>query len=241
VSIARHGAGTERLASDLEALDRPVFKLDAGVSDAGSVLAAFAAEPHGVLIGTQVVAKGHDFPDVDLGVVLDADSTLRFPDFRSQERTFALVTQLAGRAGRGARSDTAPTSRVLVQTIDPEDETIIFAAAHDSAGFLEAELRRRKVLRYPPFSTLIRVLCTAEAQADVEGAAAELKQRLPASLGPAPLFRLRGRERRQLVLKAPPDGDGRQAAISGAAAAVEAASKGWRKRDVRFVVDVDPQ
>ena len=241
VSIARHGAGTERLAAELAGLERPIYRLDAGVADPGAVLAAFAAAPEAVLIGTQVVAKGHDFPDVDLGVVLDADATLRFPDFRSQERTFALVTQLAGRAGRGARSDAAPTSRVLVQTIDPDDETIIFAAHHDSAGFLKAELQRREALRYPPFSTLIRVHCSAADEADVDGAAAELRAALPGALGPAPLFRLRGRERRQLVLKAPADGDGRTEAIRSAARAVEDVSAGWRRKDVRFVVDVDPQ
>ena len=99
VSIARHGTGTERLESELEG---NVFRLDGEVADPARVLAAFEAAPRGVLVGTQMVAKGHDFPDVDLGVVVDADATLRFPDFRAEERTFALVTQLAGRAGRGA-------------------------------------------------------------------------------------------------------------------------------------------
>ena len=101
VSIARHGAGTERLAASLPGL--PVFRLDADIRQAARVLAAFGAAERGVLVGTQMVAKGHDFPDVGLGVVVDADGTLRFPDFRAEERTFALVTQLAGRAGRGVR------------------------------------------------------------------------------------------------------------------------------------------
>ena len=82
-----------------------------------------------MLVGTQMVAKGHDFPDVVLGVVIDADSTLRFPDFRAEERTFALVAQLAGRSGRGGRA-----GRVLVQTLAPEAEAIRRAAAHDAAG-----------------------------------------------------------------------------------------------------------
>ena len=122
------------------------------------VLAAFEAAPRGVLVGTQMVAKGHDFPDVDLGVVVDADATLRFPDFRAEERTFALVTQLAGRAGRGAAG-----GRVLVQTLAPDAPTIRFAAGHDADGFLAEELERRRALRYPPFSTLIRVVCSSEA------------------------------------------------------------------------------
>ena len=108
-----------------------------------------------MLIGTQMVAKGHDFPDVALGVVLDADATLRFPDFRAEERTFALIAQLAGRVGRGG------DGRVLVQTIAPEARSIVHAARHDSDGFLAGELERRRALRYPPFSHLIRVVCAA--------------------------------------------------------------------------------
>ena len=106
LSVARHGAGTERVEHELrEGLDVPIFRLDAdtaGAKDAvPELLARFRAAPEGLLLGTQMVAKGHDFPDVTLGVVLDADSTLRFPDFRAEERTFALIAQLAGRAGRG--------------------------------------------------------------------------------------------------------------------------------------------
>ena len=101
VSIARHGAGTERLEHDLAQVGHEVFRLDADVRDAGALLRRFEQAPRGILLGTQMVAKGHDFPDVTLGVVVDADGTLRFPDFRAEERTFALVAQLAGRAGRG--------------------------------------------------------------------------------------------------------------------------------------------
>ena len=112
-----------------------------------------------MLIGTQMVAKGHDFPDVSLGVVLDADATLRFPDFRAEERTFALIAQLAGRAGRGG------DGRVLVQTIAPEARSILHAARHDSDGFLTGELERRRALRYPPFSHLVRIVCPPRATA----------------------------------------------------------------------------
>ena len=104
-SVARHGLGTERLERELEELMKPlpVIRLDADVAKVEETLRRFDAAPAGVLVGTQMVAKGHDFPDVTLGVVVDADSTLRFPDFRSEERTFALVAQLAGRSGRGPR------------------------------------------------------------------------------------------------------------------------------------------
>ena len=164
-SVARYGAGTERLEAELtEALDVPVFRLDAdtaGTKDAvPALLARFAAAPAGLLIGTQMVAKGHDFPDVTLGVVVDADSTLRFPDFRAEERTFALIAQLAGRAGRGPRG-----GRVLVQTTAPDAPAIVAAARHDTRGFVTGELARRRALDYPPFADLIRIICSSEAPA----------------------------------------------------------------------------
>jgi primosomal protein N' (replication factor Y) len=179
-----------------------------------------------------MVAKGHDFPDVELGVVVDADSTLRFPDFRAEERTFALVAQLAGRAGRGAAG-----GRVMVQTHAPDADSIRFAAAHDADGFLRGELERRKLLRYPPYSTLIRVVCSSEAPGAAHTAATEVHAGLPGALGPAPLFRLRGRERSQVVVKA----QERRAAIAEVGAVVDRAAADKAHRAVNFSVDVDPQ
>ena len=116
------------------------------------ILTRFQEADAGVLLGTQMVAKGHDFADVVLSVVLDADASLRFPDFRAEERTFALVAQLAGRSGRGEGG-----GRVLVQTLAPDAPAIEAAARHDTPGFLAGELERRRALRYPPFSHLVRV------------------------------------------------------------------------------------
>jgi primosomal protein N' (replication factor Y) len=233
ISIARHGTGTQRLEHEL---DGPVFRLDADAGDPARVLAAFEAADRGVLVGTQMVAKGHDFPDVELAVVLDADATLRFPDFRAEERTFALVTQLAGRAGRGPRG-----GRVLVQTITPQAESIRLAAAHDADAFLAAELERRAALRYPPFSTLVRVVCSSPRPGAADTAARDVHARLSAAgvaaLGPAPLFRLRGRERSQLVVKAAARGP----AVVAIGAAVDAAAAAREHRAVAFSVDVDPQ
>ncbi len=186
-----------------------------------------------------MVAKGHDFPDVVLSVVLDADATLRFPDFRAEERTFALVSQLAGRSGRGERG-----GRVLVQTLAPEAAAIRHAAAHDAQGFLAGELERRRALRYPPFSHLIRIELTAaeagRAQAVSERVRRALEGGLPAGtelLGPAPRFRLRGRHRRQLLLKA----EQRAEAVSAVRGAVEELVKGRELRGSTVSVDVDPQ
>ena len=244
VAVARHGAGTERLEHDLrEALgdaNFPVFRLDAdaaAVKDRiATTLARFEAVPAGVLVGTQMVAKGHDFADVTLGVVLDADQTLRFPDFRAEERTFALITQLAGRAGRGGA-----VGRVLVQTLAPTARSIAFASRHDSEGFLADELGRRKALSYPPYGSLIRVVCSAIEPGDALTAASALRDRIDppgtSVLGPAPLFRLRGRARSQLVLKSTE----RRAAIAAVGAAVEAVGPDAAKRGVNVSVDVDPQ
>jgi primosomal protein N' (replication factor Y) (superfamily II helicase) len=244
VAVARHGAGTERLEHDLrEALgdaNFPVFRLDAdaaAVKDRiATTLARFEAVPAGVLVGTQMVAKGHDFADVTLGVVLDADQTLRFPDFRAEERTFALITQLAGRAGRGGA-----VGRVLVQTLAPTARSIAFASRHDSEGFLADELGRRKALGYPPYGSLIRVVCSAIEPGDALTAASALRDRIDppgtSVLGPAPLFRLRGRARSQLVLKSTE----RRAAIAAVGAAVEAVGPNAAKRGVNVSVDVDPQ
>ncbi len=242
-SVARHGAGTERLQHDLSSVfddgGFPVFRLDADVGeDAGELLRSFEAADCGVLIGTQMVAKGHDFPDVTLGVVLDADATLRFPDFRAEERTFALIAQLAGRAGRGI--ELGPPARVLVQTIAPEARAIVHAAQHDSDGFLEGELERRQALNYPPFSHLIRITCAAVDAHDAQDAALALREALadcPGVLGPATLFRLRGRERRVLVVKA----SERRAAVKAVGDAVRRVTATRAHVGVNFSVDVDPQ
>jgi primosomal protein N' (replication factor Y) len=263
-AVARHGAGTERLAHELaRILDDgrfPVFRLDAdavlalpgagagadGADRAGAILRDFQAAPCGVLTGTQMVAKGHDFPDVSLALVIDADATLRFPDFRAEERTFALIAQLAGRAGRGGHG------RVLVQTIAPDARAIVHASHHDSDGFLAGELERRRALAYPPFSHLIRIVCSspqdAPARAAAQGLRSELARRLTppagtgspeasAVLGPATLFRLRGRERQMLVVKATE----RRASVRAAGAAVQALAAARSHPGVSFSVDVDPQ
>ncbi len=260
-SVARHGAGTERLQHDLaHVFDDgrfPVFRLDAdAVADSrdggvGTILRRFEAAERGVLIGTQMVAKGHDFPDVSLGVVLDADATLRFPDFRAEERTFALIAQLAGRAGRGGHG------RVLVQTIAPDARAIVHAAAHDSDGFIAGELERRRALSYPPFSHLIRIVCSAEASQHARAAANAVRQSLaeqllgatpdtgrgspagegPAVLGPATLFRLRGRERSVVMVKAPE----RRPAVRAVGEVVQRVAASRAHAGVNFSVDVDPQ
>jgi primosomal protein N' (replication factor Y) len=244
VSVARHGSGTERVEREDLLAPFPVMRLDADVAVGRTaiqdVLRRFDDAGAGVLLGTQMVAKGHDFPDVTLGVVLDADATLRFPDFRSEERTFALVAQLAGRSGRGPRGGS-----VVVQALDPSARSLRYAAAHDSDGFTADELERRRALGYPPFSTLIRVVCSAHEPGPQTAAAMAVRKAidLPGAtiLGPAALFRLKSRERCQVMVKAAAADPGRAAAVRAVRRAVEAAAADRSLRGVGYSVDVDPQ
>ena len=244
-SVARHGLGSERLEAIVSELvaPLPVFRLDSDTAAArgahARILAAFERADGGVLLGTQMVGKGHDFDDVVLAVIVDADASLRFPDFRAEERTFALVAQLAGRSGRGGAR-----GRVLVQTYAPSAQAIELAARHDTATFLDAELERRERLAYPPSASVVRVELTAPdgdaAEAAAQQIAARLRPLLPADanlLGPAPRFRLRGRERRQVMIKAPE----REPVVAAVREAVRAAAGARALRGVNLAVDVDPQ
>ncbi|MFL5899265.1 MAG: primosomal protein N' [Solirubrobacterales bacterium] len=244
-TLSRAGAGTERiealLAERLEPM--PVLRLDsdtaAGRGAHARILARFDGLPSAVLVGTQMVAKGHDFPEVTLSAILDADATLRFPDFRAEERTFAMVAQLAGRSGRGEAG-----GEVIVQTLAPTASSIEHAARHDSAGFLAVELERRRVLHYPPFSHLARINLAAELEPKLDEAAAaiasELRRALPAAaqmLGPAPMFRVRNRHRRRVLIKA----DDREGMVAAVRELIERRAEDRSLKDVALGVDVDPQ
>jgi primosomal protein N' (replication factor Y) (superfamily II helicase) len=244
VTIARVGSGTQRVEGELTDLLAPleVFRLDSDSAAARGheeVLRRFEAAPSGVLVGTQMVAKGHDFPDVTLSVVLDADGALRLPDFRSEERTFSLITQLAGRSGRGEAG-----GRVLVQALATGAPSIRHAARHDAPGFLAEELERRRALRYPPFSHLIEIGIAGRDEPRVDGSAevvrelvAERLGREDELLGPAPQFRLRGRHRRRLLIKT----ERRHDAVAAVREAVATAVRDRALRELAISVDVDPQ
>ena len=240
--VARIGAGTERVEAELEQrlpeLER--FRLDADAASSPGklreVLAGFAASSRGVLLGTQMVAKGHHFEGVALAAVVDADTELGFPDFRAEERTFQLVTQLAGRSGRDA------PGRVLVQTFQPDARPIVLAARHDVTEFTVGELERRRELGYPPFRHLVRVVVRGPGPAGPLRVLGELGAELARLeeadiLGPAPLLRLRGRERAQLLVKT---GSPRRVA-SRAAGLLSAAAPAMRRDGLAVSVDVDPQ
>jgi len=244
-TLSQTGAGTEQIEALLrERLDpMPVFRLDSDTASGrgahAAILARFDAAESAVLVGTQMVAKGHDFPEVTLSAILDADATLRFPDFRAGERTFAMVAQLAGRSGRGAAG-----GGVIVQTLAPTAPSIAHAARHDAAGFLAEEIERRRALRYPPFSHLVRVVLRSESEPRLDQAAAKLAATLADALpegtdllGPAPMFRLRNKYRRRLLTKA----EDREATVAAIRGAVDRMSADRSLKDVAIGVDVDPQ
>lgn len=174
--------------------------------DAAALLARFARRELDVMVGTQMVTKGHDFPGVTLVGVILADTALALPDFRAAERTFQLLTQVAGRAGRGADA-----GRVIIQTFNPGSPAIACAVGHDYAAFAEGELVRRAAMGYPPFGRMlaVRVEGTEDGARLCAEALAHAAQPALADgvslLGPAPaaIERIRGRSRWHLLFKAP--------------------------------------
>ena len=162
-----------------------------------------------VLIGTQMVAKGHDLPGVTLVGVISADISLGIPDFRSGERTFQLITQVAGRSGRGQHP-----GEVIVQTYNPDHPSITFATYQDSKGFLEEEIKLREEIEFPPFSRLVNIRFSGRFESETErivkessDIARKMLSKLPMGaleiLGPSPcpIYKIRNRFRYQLLFK----------------------------------------
>jgi primosomal protein N' (replication factor Y) (superfamily II helicase) len=246
-ALLQLGTGTERVEAEVAAAcpTARVARLDRDAVGTGErlteILSDFARGALDVLVGTQMVAKGHDFPGVTLVCVVSADTGLLLPDFRAAERTFQILTQVGGRAGRGQE-----VGRVLVQTYNPLAEPVARAAAHDFAGFAARELEWRRALAYPPFSRLAAIRLEGADASETAAAARALAARLaealppPASgvrlLGPAPapLSRLKGKSRWQLLLKAPQHRVLRPV-LDRAERALASLPRG-----VRGVLDVDP-
>jgi primosomal protein N' (replication factor Y) (superfamily II helicase) len=248
-----HGVGTQRIEETLASLGESVrlARLDADIAArrgaAEEILSGFVGDRYNLLLGTQMVAKGLDVAHVGLVGVIWADQHMAFPDFRAEERTFQLLTQVAGRAGRGQESD--DVARVIVQSFRPEHELIELAAAQDTALFFERELPRRQKLRYPPFSHLIllafsgedRGLVRTQAIAFAEHWRRSLKA-LPRApgilLGPSPaaIARRAGEYQYHVLIKAQSLKATRRMIADFRNASVNALRRGG----VRLVIDVDP-
>ena len=235
------GAGTERVAERFAELFPGVSSvvLDRDTArrhGAGAVLEEVISRRAQCLIGTQMVAKGHDFPGVTAVGVLSADTLLNFPDFRAAEKTFQLVAQVAGRAGRGDAPGT-----VHVQTFHPEHPAIRRASAHDVDGFAAEELAFRRSFFYPPFAQLASIVLSSPDRDKAQAAAQAIGKALTQSAAslrisgpaPAPLERLQGRWRFQILVRATE----RLAVLD----ALEAAVPDRPPSGVQIAVDVDPQ
>jgi primosomal protein N' (replication factor Y) len=237
------GYGTEQVEAEVQRLlpharvarvDRDTMQRRGAIQ---TVLARFARGELDVIVGTQMIAKGHDFPAVTLVGVISADVGLGLPDFRASERTFQLLTQVAGRAGRGEVAGEA-----IVQTLFPEHYSIQLACRQDYRAFYDQEIRYRRAMRYPPMVSLINAIVRAPAFGRAMDDAADLAAlvRADASAGgfrvlgpaPAPLGKLRGEYRAQIFLK----GSGRRSMREAVQQAVAAKPDLQR----RVTIDVDP-
>ncbi len=250
------GTGTERVEQELRRLLPPLrcIRMDAdttrGKDAHWDMLEEFKSGRAQVLVGTQMIAKGLDIPNVTLVGVIDADTSLGLPDFRAGERTFQLLTQVSGRAGRGSRP-----GKVIVQTYNPEHYAIRAAVRGDASAFYRQETSYRREALYPPFCRLVNLVVTASAQDHAQAAARELGELLRSGLhpgqgeilgpAPAPLSRLKGRYRHHLLIKsAAPHkaADG----LEGPLRAFESFRASYCRReslalnDVSLAVDVDP-
>lgn len=239
------GYGTQKLEDEVRARfpDYRCLRMDADtMRRPGShdrTLEEFRRGEAQILLGTQMIAKGLDFADVTLVGVVNADTAINLPDFRAAERTFQLVTQVAGRTGRGERG-----GRVYVQTVDPDHPAIAAAVRHDFARFAQGELPERKALLYPPFGSMARIVARGEnpaavaalleAAADaVRSAAGERDVRVS---GPAeaPVGKLQGKHRHHLLIRAAEIDLVREVAAAAMGALTPPA-------DVQWIVDIDPQ
>lgn len=161
--VLYNGTGTQKVVADLKSLfpSARILRMDndtvSGKDGHYNILKKFAAKEADILVGTQMIAKGHDFPSVTLVGILDADMSLHFSDYRSGERTFQLITQVSGRSGRAGEA-----GKVVLQTCSPENYILRFACAYDYKGFFENEISLRKATGFPPYSLICRVMVTSE-------------------------------------------------------------------------------
>ena len=244
-SLRLQGAGTQKLEEEIERLfpDNTYARLDldtakrVGVMD--RVLTSFAKRKTDILIGTQLIAKGLDFDNVGLVGIISADSSLNIPDFRAPERTFQLITQAAGRAGRGDLR-----GRVIIQTCSPDNYAIKAAAEHDYEGFCREELRLRKLMSYPPYYDLIRLIFSGEDERLVAKEAGGWYESLNEMIHtgfiyrpqPAPVNKIKETYRYHMMIKCP---RGRRGLFLGALDKLNRENNNGKTR-VNVGIDINP-
>ena len=245
------GIGTQRLETELQELfqERKILRMDADTTSTkgahAKLLEAFEEEKADILLGTQMVTKGLDFDRVTLVGIVDADQSLFAQDYRARERTFSLLTQVVGRAGRRQAQGHA-----VIQTYHPEDAVILNAARQDYEQFYEEELEHRRLLQCPPIAQLVVLTAVGENEREVLMALSAVKQRIESLmagafsdfcypvLGPAPanIVRVQNRYRYHLTIRCP-DGKRRRALIDGV---LRETGADRRFRGVTVYADVNP-
>lgn len=247
--IKYFGTGTEKVeemtrelfpAAEISRLDLDTVKAKGSID---KILKAFQKGKTDILIGTQLVAKGLDFANVGLVGIISADITLNIPDFRAPERTFQLITQAAGRAGRGEEP-----GKVIIQTYTPDHYAVTCAAEHDYEAFYRQEILLRKQISYPPFCDLFQLIVSAEKEGEAAGEAARSAARLrellknqkrPGIMGPnpAPMNKVNGYYRYQILMKAPA---GRRREYAAAVMEMKQELFVKKKTEALLSVDINP-
>lgn len=236
--------GTQKVVEELNRLlgeKVPIFRMDADntrTKDAlVDILNNFSKSAPSVLVGTQMIAKGHHFPKVALVGIIDADNSLHFSDYRAAERTFALITQVAGRAGR------AETGHVVLQTYMPNHYVYRLAANYDYAKFFEKELNTRTVTKYPPFTTIVRVLVTGEADTAIKNCLEKIMNQLRTRqedfvyIGAmkSPLGRVQNKFRYQILMRFPRHLDNEMLEF------IDSVVKKFQPKNVQIFLEINPQ
>ncbi len=254
IEIRFHAFGTQQVQQELQELlpEARVLRMDRDTTSRkgahDKLLTQFGTGKADVLLGTQMVAKGLDFPRVTLVGVISADTQMLLPDFRSAERTFQLLTQVAGRAGR---SDLA--GEVIIQTLQPEHYSLKHVASHDFLAFYREELEYRRELDYPPFSRIVLIEFKGEKENEVHHHAKKFAELLQPStskyftvLGPADaaIPKIKNRYRKHVIVKdlkaTDPAGAQLRAVLLKAREHYESSALG-KNKDVQMIIDVDPQ
>jgi len=245
--IRYFGSGTQQVEEELKKLwpDVKVTRMDVDTTQNKNshqkLLAEFGRQETNILLGTQMITKGLDFPNVTLVGVIAADASLNFPDYTASERTFQLITQVAGRAGRGEKA-----GKVVIQTYNLDHYAIITGKKHNYQEFYKQELENRKLMEYPPFSSLIRILVSGINEKEVINCTKKIAYLIKNDfkgkleiLGPAqaPIGKIKNRFRWQLILKGNDLETLRQAARQGFKKEI----KGDANKTLRVIIDVEPQ
>jgi len=240
-NIEHSGKGTEKLEEEIRSyFDTGIIRVDSETSKEKNfyerMYKEFLEKKYNIMLGTQIISKGLHFPDVTMVGVISADTILNFPDFRSGEKTYQLVSQVAGRAGRAEKE-----GEVLIQTYQPESYVIKRIMEGDYEGLYTDEIENRRLMNYPPFSRIINIIISSQTEEGLEAYATEFFRRIKECQGieiygpmQAPIYRIKGRYRYQLFIK------GSRKAVGMIKPVLKTTAQDMRENKFRITIDIDP-